>query len=213
MSTQTEVLTRFREIVAIDGWDATWSAWSVIPWEGWDGREIQPPLRNVIESDRVEWPRQGQALVPGCGRGNDARFIATSLGLKVTGIDISPTAVEVANQEAPHENVSFRVGDFFAPTDEQFDLIYDYTFFVALPPSMRPEWGRQMAKLVKTGGFLITLVFPIDPQVDYGPPFFVRPNHYEEVLGSVWEKVIDEVPAVSSPSHIGRERIIVWKRL
>jgi hypothetical protein len=70
-----------------------------------------------------------------------------------------------------------------------------------------------MAKLVKTGGFLITLVFPIDPQVDFGPPFFVRPNHYEEVLGSVWEKVIDEVPAISSSTHIDRERIIVWKRL
>jgi 2-polyprenyl-3-methyl-5-hydroxy-6-metoxy-1,4-benzoquinol methylase len=61
-------------------------------------------------------------------QGNDARFIADSLGLKVIGIDISPTAVEAAQQEPPHENVSFRVGDFFAATEEQFDLIYDYTF-------------------------------------------------------------------------------------
>jgi hypothetical protein len=29
----------------------------------------------------------------------------------------------------------------------------------------------------------------------------------------VWEKVIDEVPAISSSTHIDRERIIVWKRL
>ncbi|KAG2146315.1 S-adenosyl-L-methionine-dependent methyltransferase [Suillus clintonianus] len=212
MSTRTEVLARFREIVATSGWDATWKA-QLMPWESFNGMEIQPPLREVIESDRVKWPRQGQALVPGCGRGNDARFIATSLGLKVIGIDISPTAVEAAQQETPHENVSFRVGDFFASTDEQFDLVYDYTFFVALPPSMRPDWGRQMTKLVKTGGFLITLVFPIDPQVDHGPPFFVRPNHYEEVLGSAWEKVIDEVPTESSPTHVNRERMIVWKRL
>jgi hypothetical protein len=40
----------------------------VTPWEGWDGREVQPSLREVIESDRVEWPRDGRALVPGCGR-------------------------------------------------------------------------------------------------------------------------------------------------
>jgi methyl halide transferase len=70
-----------------------------------------------------------------------------------------------------------------------------------------------MTKLVKPGGFLITLVFPIVPYVDYGPPFFVRPEHYEEVLGPGWEKVIDEVPTASSPSHVDREWIIVWKRL
>lgn len=48
----------------------------------------------------------------------------------MTGIDISSTAVEAAQQETPHENVSFHVRDFFAPTDEQFDLIYDYTFVI-----------------------------------------------------------------------------------
>jgi hypothetical protein len=36
----------------------------VIPW---DGGGSQPPLREVIESGEIDFPRQGRALVPGCG--------------------------------------------------------------------------------------------------------------------------------------------------
>ena len=35
----------------------------------WDAGQIQPPLKEVIESSSngIQWPRQGAALVPGCG--------------------------------------------------------------------------------------------------------------------------------------------------
>jgi len=86
-------------------------------------------------------------------------------------------------------------------------------FFVAIPPSQRAEWGRQMNSLIKPGGFLITLIYPLDPPKEDGPPFFVRPEHYVEPLGQKWEKVIDKVPEVSLENHIGRERLVVWKKL
>ena len=70
-----------------------------------------------------------------------------------------------------------------------------------------------MSDLVKSGGYLVTLIFPIDPPQDYGPPWFVRPEHYEEVLGQKWEKVYDKVPEKSAPTHVNRERMIVWKKL
>lgn len=70
-----------------------------------------------------------------------------------------------------------------------------------------------MSKLVKPGGYLITLVFPIDPPQDVGPPFFVRPEHYVGPLGEGWEKVIDKVPERSSETHVNRERLVVWKKL
>lgn len=70
-----------------------------------------------------------------------------------------------------------------------------------------------MNALVKSGGFLITLVFPIDPPTEEGPPFFVRPEHYAEILEEKWEKVIDMIPSESQDTHIGRERLIVWKKL
>ena len=78
---------------------------------------------------------------------------------------------------------------------------------------MRYDWGQQMKALIKPGGFLITLIFPIDPPKETGPPFFVRPEHYIEPLGDGWEKVIDKTPPESLESSKGRDRLIVWKRL
>ena len=87
------------------------------------------------------------------------------------------------------------------------------SFFVAIHPSRRPEWARQMNALVKSGGFLITLVYPTSPPTEEGPPFFVRPEHYVEILEENWEKVIDRIPAESQQSHIGHEHLMVWKKL
>jgi hypothetical protein len=75
------------------------------------------------------------------------------------------------------------------------------------------EWGLQMAALIKPGGYLITLVYPLDPPNDLGPPYFILPEHYLESLGERWDKVLDKVPEVSMKTHVGRERIVVWKRI
>mmetsp|Transcript_20225 Transcript_20225/g.24916 ORF Transcript_20225/g.24916 Transcript_20225/m.24916 type:complete len:463 (+) Transcript_20225:529-1917(+) len=46
--------------------------------------------------------------------------------------------------------------------EEKFDFIFDYTFFCALPPELRPQWGEQMSKLIHPKyGKLLTLMFPI----------------------------------------------------
>lgn len=78
---------------------------------------------------------------------------------------------------------------------------------------MRADWGRQMSVLIKPGGFLIALVFPINPRQDDGPPFFIQPSHYVDALGEGWENVIARVPEESLPSHIGYEYLMVFKKL
>ena len=82
-------------------------------------------------------------------------------------------------------------------------------FFVAIPPAMHTDWGKQMAKLIKPGEYLITLIYPI---VDYGPPYYIRPEHYIEPLGC-FENVLQQIPGVSTETHVGRERLVVWRRL
>ncbi|KAJ7136102.1 S-adenosyl-L-methionine-dependent methyltransferase [Mycena epipterygia] len=194
-------------------WDQAWNQ-NITPW---DAGGIQPPLREVVQSGEVDFPKTGRAFVPGCGSGHDAIFIASELGLDALAIDISPLAVKNATKNIPEGlSVHFEVHDFFSftvPEAEKFDLIYDYTFFVAIPPSRRHEWGSQMNALIKPGGYLITLVFPLDPETDVGPPWFVRPEHYLGPLGEGWEKVVDRIPAKSSDTHVGRERLVVWKKL
>lgn len=87
-------------------------------------------------------------------------------------------------------------------------------FFVAIHPSQRSEWGTQMAALIKQGGYLITLVFPMELKKDDGPPWYVRPEHYDVPLAGRFEKVLDKVPEKLAPGWSeGKQHLLVWKRI
>lgn len=201
------------------GWEEAWTR--DLP--QYDPAEVQPPLRDLIVSGVLDLPRnRGKALVPGCGRGYDAIHIASSLGLDTLGIDIASTIILAANDllySAPAirepGKVSFQTQDFFTMTvgdKERFDLVYDYTFFTYINPSRRLEWGRQITALTKPGAFLITLMYPLGLSPDEpGPPYYVTPEHYNEPLEG-WTRIMDQVPRVSSHGHLGRERIVVWRK-
>ena len=85
--------------------------------------------------------------------------------------------------------------------DQTFDFIFDYTFFCAIPPELRPKWGEQMGKLIASpNGKLLTLMFPYhhDDEEDatqknnelvslqhkrtQGPPYLVSLHAYRDVL-------------------------------
>ncbi|KAL4861403.1 hypothetical protein BDV12DRAFT_191106 [Aspergillus spectabilis] len=81
-------------------------------------------------------------------------------------------------------------GDFFDSAwlgnlgIETFDLVYDYTFLCALHPSQRPRWAERMAELLKPGGLLVCLEFPMykDPALP-GPPWGLNGVHWEILAG------------------------------
>ncbi len=59
---------------------------------------------------------------------------------------------------------------------------YDYTFFCALHPDMRPDWAAAWARFLKPGGILKCLIFPVEPERQTGPPWHVDPQIYESLL-------------------------------
>jgi len=66
--------------------------------------------------------------------------------------------------------------------------------------------------LVAPGGYLLTLVFPIDGDREDGPPFSVDVAAYEASLGEGWEKVLDYDPATVAKGLEGKQKMAVWKR-
>ncbi|KIK64388.1 hypothetical protein GYMLUDRAFT_39937 [Collybiopsis luxurians FD-317 M1] len=220
----SDIHTRLKSIITDDpqSWETAWKE-NVTPW---DFGETQPPLKQVIEGGEVSFPKGGRALVPGCGKGYDAIYLAAKLDHDALGIDVSTTAFNAANELVRSNSadpelasrIRFEATDFFKyeiPEDKKFDLIYDYTFFVAIPPSRRSDWGSQMNTLIKPGGYLVTLMFPQHPApYSGGPPFYSNFASYEEVLGNGWEVVLDRIPdeATLTESHKGKDRIVVWKR-
>ena len=79
----------------------------------WDKGSPAPPLLELIERHGVELWGGGPVLVPGCGLGHNVRALAAN-GIPALGLDISPTAVEMAREQAA-EGACYEVGDFLDP--------------------------------------------------------------------------------------------------
>ena len=57
-------------------------------------------------------------------------------------------------------------------------------FLCALQPHDRKKWAQRYTQLIKPGGQLATLIFPVDASKDRneGPPFPVTPELYADLL-------------------------------
>lgn len=132
-------------------------------------------------------------LLPLCGKTLDLLYFE-ELGLKVTGIELSPLAVEQFKSEHPreytvrdhspftvhqHNELSIWRGDFFDFTPEKtspIDFIFDRAAMVALPFELRKEYAQHLNHFVEKGAklMLVTIEYPQDKI--QGPPFSVSTN-------------------------------------
>ncbi|KAL2834213.1 S-adenosyl-L-methionine-dependent methyltransferase [Aspergillus cavernicola] len=188
-----------------------------------------------------------RVLIPGCGRGYDAISLALhgfdTYGLEISSTAIQE-AEAFAKRETvkPQEcnfgknysrpgtetetgigNIHFLQGDFFDSTwfDSigcgAFDLVYDYTFLCALHPTQRPFWASRMAELIRPGGLLVCLEFPMykDPQLP-GPPWGVNGAHWEllaEENGGGFRRVLYVKPKRTFEVGTGTDMVSVWERV
>ncbi|KAI7835070.1 thiol methyltransferase 1 [Kickxella alabastrina] len=186
----------------------------------WDKGDVSPALHELIEEKKWKLP-EGQGIVPGCGRGYDAMYLA-SPSLHMVGADISPIAVEAATKlrnekKIPGSLVEFKTLDFFKfdVPDGKYQVAYDYTFFCALHPSMRADWGARYADIMAPGGHLIALMFPLDKSPESrecGPPFLLSEADYHRVLDDNFELIHIDPECKTHEDRVGVEVITVWRR-
>ena len=67
------------------------------------------------------------------------------------------------------------------------------SFMCALHPSLRNDWARTWNKVVKSGGYLIALEYPIRPDDKTGPPWPVSPQIYADLLMPLGKSLTQEV--------------------
>ncbi|CAN8284551.1 unnamed protein product [Cochlearia groenlandica] len=204
-----DVFLRLMKGNSSGGWDKSWEAGAT----PWDLGRPTPIIVHLIDTYSLPI---GRTLVPGCGTGYDVVAMACP-DRYVVGLDISKTAVERSSQmfsSLPNAKYfSFLSEDFFTwEPAEKFDLIFDYTFFCAIDPGLRPLWAQRMEKLLKPGGELITLMFPIDERSG-GPPYEVSVSEYEKVLiplGFEAISIVDNELAIGPRK--GMEKLGRWKK-
>jgi SAM-dependent methyltransferase len=98
----------------------------------------------------------GRVLDLGCGPGRNAVYLA-SRGFQVDAVDLSPAAVDWAQEQATAAGaeITFHRGDAFAlDLDGQWDLVYDSGCFHHLPPHRRVSYLALVDRVLRPGGHL-----------------------------------------------------------
>ncbi|MGD2016636.1 MAG: methyltransferase domain-containing protein [Planctomycetota bacterium] len=158
----------------------------------WDLGEPHPELSRRLQEGTLAPPRPGaRVLVPGAGNGHDALALARR-GWAVVAVDVVPEVGEALAPALERSGGRFVVGDALAHEDDPFDLVWDHTFFCAIPRAARPAWGERAAALLAPGGLYAALVFPHGkPEEEGGPPHGMSGDHLAEVLGARLEVLED----------------------
>src|SRR3954452_11991880 len=125
----------------------------------WSIGEPQPELAALIEQDKIH----GDVLDVGCGEAAVSLYLAER-GFNTVGLDLSPTAIELAKAEAAKRgltNTTFEVADISAFTgyDGRFGTIVDSTLFHSMPVELRAGYQQSTVRAPAPGASYFVLVF------------------------------------------------------
>ena len=179
----------------------------------WDAGAPSPALLEVIA--KGELPTGVNVMVPGCGYGHDVRALAEA-GCKVTGLDISETAIAGARMANGTVGADYRIADLFDPglvSEKHYDVIWEHTCFCAIMPSERDAYVDATYNLLKPGGVLLGVFFAFADEPDLeGPPFKTNieniHRHFDQRFELEWQRR----PEQSYASREGEELLMCWRK-
>jgi SAM-dependent methyltransferase len=159
----------------------------------WSIGEPQPELAALIEQGKFH----GDVLDVGCGEAAISLYLAER-GYTTVGLDLSPTAIELARAEATRRGLadaSFEVADITALTgyDGRFGTIVDSTLFHSIPVESREGYLQSIVRAAAPGASYFALVFDRAalPDMPVPGPSPVTADELREVVSKYW--VIDEI--------------------
>ncbi len=134
-----------------------------IPWNIMNPPEI---LVKLVDEGTIQ---PCKTIEFGCGTGNHATYLAAK-GFDVTGVDISPSAIEIAREKAERKGVTcnFVVADVTGDLDEisdTFDFAYDWELLHHIFPEDREKYVENVHKILNRNGKYLSVCFSEkDPQ-------------------------------------------------
>ena len=79
---------------------------------------------------------------------------------------------------------------------------------------MRESYSKLVKRILKPGGSLIGLWFPLDKKKNEGgPPFGVSINEIKTLFKRGWEITDESFPEASIEPRIKREKLIILKKM
>lgn len=128
-----------------------------VPWN------MEDPPRIFVEFVESGWIAPCKAVDLGCGAGNHAVWFAGK-GFEMTGMDLSPNAVEHAGRLAEKKGVTclFRSTDMTREVvgfDSAFDFAYDWEVLHHVFPEDRERYARNVHRMLRPGGRYLSVCF------------------------------------------------------
>ncbi len=180
---------------------------------GWDAGTFTPGLQEWCDSQTEVF---SNVAAVGVGTGYDLVPLS-KVAKHLFGIDFAQTAknrfLELVKPSLnTNAKTEYLLENFFEYSPNQpFDLIWDYTFLCAIDPSERQAWAETMARLIKSGGTLLALIFPVVEKGD-GPPFAVMPHAIHALLADDFELISCVAPQKSHEGREGKEFLTQYRR-
>lgn len=147
---------------------------------GWDLGEVSPPIKSYINKITN---KEQRILIPGAGNAYELEYLLSKGFKNVTVIDIAPQLIEKLKKKYQNESARIIEGDFFK-LDEEYELVFEQTFFCALDPIVRPKYIEKMSSILTSGGKLCGVLF--NRQFEGGPPFGGSKEEYESLFNSLF---------------------------
>jgi SAM-dependent methyltransferase len=156
----------------------------------WSIGEPQPELAALIERGKFH----GDVLDVGCGEAAISLYLAER-GYTTVGVDLSPTAIELAQAEAAKRgltNATFAVADVTDLTgyDRRFGTIVDSTLFHSIPVDAREGYLQSTVRAAAPGASYFVLVFDRAAMPE-GPANAVTEEELRDVVSQYWS--IDDI--------------------
>ncbi|MDX1611788.1 MAG: class I SAM-dependent methyltransferase [Candidatus Thermoplasmatota archaeon] len=152
----------------------------------WDIGAPQPAFEELVGTDVLQEP----VLDVGCGTGEHVLLFAQA-GLKAAGVDISPSAIQAAQEKAKARGLDARfwVGDGLALTEHApgpWRTITDCGVFHVFSDADRRRYVESLGQVLTPGGRYVMLVFSEEEPTDWGGPRRISRAEIERAFGSGW---------------------------
>ena len=128
-----------------------------IPWN------IESPPKALLELVESGHVQPCKTIDMGCGAGNYAIYLA-SVGFDMTGVDVSPSAIALAEANAKKKGVTCRfvAADVLGGLEEiaeTFDFAYDWSLLHHVFPDNRRQYVENVHRLLAPGGQYLSVCF------------------------------------------------------